>query len=76
MTPIAHLVLSVGVQPPNRESDWVESSLNKGVNRHRELGKELVCPFRHPTIVNETLGTELQKTLLFPIFYASHSIPH
>ncbi len=34
------------------------------INRHRGLGKELVCPFRHPTIVPETFGTELQKTLL------------
>lgn len=28
------------------------------------LGKKQVYPFRHPTIVDETLGTELQKTLL------------
>lgn len=51
-----------------------EFETKTGVNRHQGLGKEQVSPFRHPTIVDETLGTKLQKTL--PIAVSMPVIPY
>ena len=38
--------------------------MSLGVNRHLDLGRELGCPFRHPTIVNRTLKENFKKIYL------------
>lgn len=66
-------VLLVGSSATHPEIRTESRVSRHSVNRHLGLGREQRCPFRDPTIVNQTLGQNFKKLYYF-CFYASYPI--